>query len=298
MGSVLHGNVFAQEIQEQVKSELQKIKMSSRIDPKMAVITVGLDDALKMTEFKLHSRLAKQLGINVEELLLSSGTTEKDLIDVIQRCNIDPSIHGILVLLPLPNYLNQHTVLSSIVSSKEMEGLNEKKDRKSLFKGKQISVIAALIKVMESVQFDMFNQKCVFLSDDSTLKYNAVIQKLLEKAVSLQIPVTAVSMESENVREITKQADLLAVSLQTPEVVDEKYIKNGAIVIDFNPIMMGLKYSEKQQAMIPVMKGSLNVDSVLAKAKYVMPAMGGIGPVALSSLMRNFLHNYRTAVKE
>ena len=297
MGSILQGKVLAQEIQEYIKSEIHQIQKKSKIDPCMAVIAVDADDALKMTEFRLHVSLAQKLGISVREMVLPLSTSEKELINVIQTCNCDPSIHGILVLFPLPEHLNQDVILASIASSKEMEGLNEDKDQKSLFKGKQISVIAALIRVMESVQFDVFNHKCVFLSDDSALKYNAVIRRLLEKAPSLRISVTTVSFESENVHEITRQADLLAVSLQTPEVIDEKYIKNGAIVIDFNPIMTGERFCEKRQAMVPIIKGSLKIDSVLTKAKYVMPGLGGIGPVALSNLMHNFLYIYRLVVQ-
>jgi len=289
MGTLFYGKTIAQEIQEFVKSEIDKIKASSRIEPIMAMIKLDKEDSLKMAEVRLHTNVANQLGIQIREFVLDPQTPEETLIELIQRCNEDAAVHGILVLLPLPDHIDQDAVLSAISKEKELEGLNE-------LGGKESNVLAALMRVLQEINFDLFKNKCVFLSDESTLKYNAVIKKVLKKTLSLNIDVTAVTKEAVNVHAATRKADLLAVSLQTPEIIDKEYIKKDAVVIDFNPILMGEKYCEKRGAMIPIIKSSLNVDSLLIQAKYVLPATGGIGPVTLASLMRNFLHNYKRAV--
>lgn len=289
MGTLFYGKTIAQEIYEFVKSEIDKTKAKSGIEPVMAMIKLDKEDSLKMAEVRLHTNLASQLGIRTREFVLDPQTPEKTLIELIQRCNKDPAIHGILVLLPLPDHLDQYAVLSAIAKEKELEGLNEGG-------GKESNVLRALMRVLKEIDFDLFKNKCVFLSDESTLKLNAVIKGVLKKTLSLNIDVTAITKETANVHAITRKADLLAVSLQTPEIIDKEYIKKDAVVIDFNPILIGEKYCEKKNAMIPIIKSSLNVDSLLTEAKYVLPATGGIGPVTLASLMQNFLQNYKRAV--
>lgn len=289
MGTLFYGKAIAQEIQEFVKSEIDTVKARSHIEPVMAMIKLDKEDSLKMAEVRLHTTIANQLGIQVREFVLNPLTPEETLIELIQKCNEDNAIHGILVLLPLPDHIDQDAVLSAISKEKELEGLNG-------YEGKESNVLAALMSVLRVINFDLFKNQCVFLSDESTLKYNAVIKKVLQKALSLNIAVTPATKEAINVQAVTRNADLLAVSLQTPEIIDNKYIKKDAIVIDFNPILMGEKYCEKRDAIVPIIKSSLNVDSLLTKAKYVLPATGGIGPVSLASLMRNFLHNYKRAV--
>lgn len=296
MGSLFYGKPIAQEIQDFVKDEISKIRRVSKIEPVMAMIKLDREDSLKMAEFRLHSTLGNQLGIAIREIVLDPATPEDQLIRVIRDCNANPSIHSLLVLLPLPDHIDQEKVLAAISPEKELEGLNENKNRSNFFEGKQSNVLAALLKVMNAMQVDIFHSKCVFIADDSTLKYNAVIKRVLERARSLQIPLTAVTKETDHVEKITQEADLLAVSLQTPEIIDKNHIKDSAIVIDFNPILIGEKYCEKRGAMVPLIKSSLNVDSLLTKAKYVLPATGGIGPITLANLMRNFLYNYKMAV--
>jgi methylenetetrahydrofolate dehydrogenase (NADP+)/methenyltetrahydrofolate cyclohydrolase len=288
MGILFYGKTIAQEIHESIKSEIANIKERVGIEPTMAMIKLDKEDSLKMAEVRLHTNIANQLGIRVKEFVLDPQTPEAALIELIQQCNADPTIHGILVLLPLPDHIDQDAVLLAISKEKELEGLTG-------LEGKESNVLSALMRILKEIDFNIFKNNCVFLSDESTLKYNAVIKKVLEKAISLKIAVTPVTKEAANVHAVTRKADLLAVSLQTPEIIDKEYIKDDAVVIDFNPILMGEKFCEKRGVMVPIIKSSLNVDSLLARAKYVLPATGGIGPVTLASLMRNFLYNYKRA---
>ncbi len=298
MGSLFYGKLIAQEIQDAIKNEISKIFSETQIAPVMTMIKLDREDSLKMAEFRLHSTLGKQLGIYMREIVLDPATKDEELIRVIQECNQDSAVHGILILLPLPDHIDQDKVLAAICPKKELEGLNENKTCSHFFEGKQSNVLAALFKVMNVLQVNIFQSKCVFIADDSTLKYNAVIKRVLERANSLQIPLTLVSKETPHAEKITEKADILAVSLQTAEMIDKNYIKEGAIVIDFNPILVGEKFCEKRGTMVPIMKSSLKIDSLLTKAKYVLPATGGIGPITLANLMRNFLVNYKRHLNE
>lgn len=297
MGTLFYGKMIAQEIQDSVKKEISQIRTRSGVEPAMAMIKLDHEDSLKMAEFRLHTTLANQLGITVKEIVLDPTTHQDVLIQVIMECNLDPNIHSILVLLPLPDHIDQEKVLAAIAPEKELEGLLESKNRTNFFEGKQSNVLAALLKVMQALEVNIFQSECIFIADDSTLKFNAVIKRVLERAQALNVSLTTVSKETKGVEKITSKADLLAVSLQTPEIIDQHYIKKGAVVVDFNPILIGEIYCDKRRTMVPLIKSSLHIDSLLPKAKYVLPATGGIGPVSLANLMRNFLFNYKRAVQ-
>jgi len=294
MGTLFNSKLIASEIQDSVGDEIWKIRQLFKIEPVIAMIILDHEDSLKMAELGIYSALGNQLGITIREIILDPSIVEDQLIRVIYKCNANPSIHGILVLSPLPKHIDQEKVLSTISPNKEIEGFNENKNQ-SDFEGKQNSVWAALLKVTSAIQLDIFNSQCVFILDNFTL-CNATMKKILEKTRFFQIPPTIVTKETDHVKEITQKADLLAVSLQTPGIIDKNYIKDDATVIDFNHIIIGEKYCEKKCAVIPLTKSSLNVDSLLTKAKYVLPAADGIEPVSLAHLMRNFLYNYKTAV--
>ena len=291
MGILLQGKSIAQEIHKLTSQDINQIKEQYGVEPSIAIVAVGKDDPLKNSEVKLHSELAMQLGINVKEELLDELTEESQLINVIQKLNIDNSIQGIMVLLPLPEHIDSDKVLSSIAYSKELEGLNEQKDIKTLYLGKQISVISAILTMLKNINIDLFNSKNVLLIEDSILNTNAVIKRLIKLASYLKIPLEIAETGNSNCKKITNQADLLFVSVETPELVNAFHIKEGSVVIDFNPILVGKKYSEEKKKIVPILKSGLNVDSLLNKAAYVAPSLGGIGPIALAILMRNFVHN-------
>lgn len=293
MGKLLMGDSIAQKLNELTHNEVNEIKLKTRIEPGMAIITTEDGGLLKKSEFILHADFATHLGVNVRKFMLPKNAKENQILDIIQQCNRDKNIHAILPLLPLPDHIDQAKVISTIVEEKEIEGLREKKDISNLFEGKHISVLSSLLIMMKSIDYDIFAKKNVFLVEDDTLRKNAVVIRLLELISNLKIYIEAVTSKDENFEEITSKADLLMVSMRTPEFIDEKYIKKDAVVIDFTPVTVGEKFSEKRGRIIPILKSSLKVESVLHKAKYVAPHLGGIGPITLAVLMRNFVYSYK-----
>ena len=291
MGKLLQGKSIAQEIHTLTSQEIREIKEKFCVEPTIAIIAVSTEDPLKNAEINLHSELATQLGINVKAVMLDEATEETQVINIIQQFNNDNSIQGILVLLPLPDHIDPEKILSSVSNSKELEGLNEIKNMDSLYLGKQICVISSIFTILKDIQIDIFKCNTVLLIEDYILESNIVIKKLINLASTLNIPLKMVTTTNKNVKEITTKADLLFVSIETPEFVDEHYVKEGSVIIDFNPILVGEKYSHEKKKIVPILKSGLNIDPLLKKAKYVSPSLGGVGPITLAILMRNFVHN-------
>lgn len=297
MGNLLYGRDIAQKIHNEITAEIKSIYDVTKIEPTIAIITVGKGNALKMAEIKLHSDLAMKLGIKPHEIILEQTASEDQLVDVITNCNTDSLIHGILLLLPLPEHINQTRVLSMISMSKELEGLNEVKNKKNIFDGKQICVISAMLMLLNSVNLDIFNTKNVFIVEDNILEENSVVQKIVELSKELCIPINMLVTSDKNAHSISREADLLAISVETPNFVDEKYVKDRAVIVDFNPIQIGEEYSKEKGKIVPVLTSGVNIESVIHKVKYIVPSIGGIGPISLANLMKNFLFNYKNIVK-
>lgn len=262
----------------------------------MAIITADAANSLKMSELILHAALARQLGIAVKEFCLDKSIYSNELIQVIQDCNADNNIYGILVLLPLPEHIDQKNALSFITPGKELEGLNENKTLATLFNNKQISTISSLFTLLRSVDYDLLTGRNMLVMDDEILATNAVVIKLLELIAELGISIEVIKSSDKDLQFKTLQADLLLVSLTTPDYLDDTFIKPNCIMIDFNPIVAGETFSEEKGRIVPILKSSINIESALTKAKYVAPSLGGIGPVAVATLMRNFVYNCKLAL--
>lgn len=295
-GNILLGRNISARLNELTKADISALKENAGIQPTLAIITSGESNALKMSEMSLHENFAKQLGINVVNLILDDSIEEQQFIDVINQYNNNPLIHSILVLLPLPDQLNQQRILATIAEDKEIEGLNIVKNKDDLFEGKQISTISSLFLMLESINYNLYAGKNILLIEDWIFESNPVVRRLLELATSLNIEFEVVKASTPNIQALASQADLLILSLETPELIDKNYVKADSVIIDFNPIHVGDVYSEEKGRVVPILKTCLNVESALTKAKHVAPSLGGIGPIALANLMRNFVYNCQLAI--
>lgn len=294
---MLLGREIAERINNDVKEEIAEIKASCGITPTLAVITADPGDAVKRSEVILHEDIARKLGIDVTTTVLPKDAIERDLIRAIEDKNNDPSVHGVLVLLPLPPHIDQERVFLSIAPEKELEGLLEREvgddetyDAES--PPKQSSTITAVRLLLDSIDYDVQRSRNVFVTEDD-IRDNPLVAKLLQMTSRVNVPVAVATTRDPNVRSVTRNADLVLVSLNSPEVVDATYLKKGAVVIDFNPVMVGEKYSEEKRRVVPLLKNGVNVEAALARAKYVAPAVGGVGPIAVATMMRNLTINYR-----
>jgi methylenetetrahydrofolate dehydrogenase (NADP+) / methenyltetrahydrofolate cyclohydrolase len=298
MGNLLLGRSIADKINQLTRNDIAALKKNNHIQPLLVIISTGESNPRLIYEVILHEKLALDLGINVKKIILDASIEENKLLEIIEQCNKDNQVHGILVLLPLSDHINQNRILSSVDQAKELEGLNETKRIDTIFEGKHICIISSMFTLLESVGYDLLSGKNILLIDDNILESNLVVIKLLKLAASLNIIIETVKSSEKNIHEITTQADLLLFSLIEPETIDKKYFNENAIAIDFNPITVGETYSEEKGRVVPLLKTCLNVESVLAKAKHVAPSLGGIGPIVLAYLMRNVVFNCHLTITQ
>ncbi len=298
MSQVLSGRKIADDINQEVAERVAALRGEHSIAPRLALLTVGQGDSLKQSEFILHESAARNIGIDVRSIVLPDDATEDELIAAVRNENQDPDTHGILVLLPLPEHIDQEIVFGEIAPNKELEGALDVDDDDEPFdfedidtvNGKQGTTITAVRTLLESIDYDIPRSRNVFVTEDH-IRDNPLVGRLLRMSEKVNVSVAITSTAEPNVREITRSADLVLVSVSSPEIIDDTYLKKGAVVIDFLPVMVGEKYSKKKGRMVPILKGGVNVEAALRKASHVAPALGSIGPIMIAMMMKNLVLN-------
>lgn len=307
MGKILLGHAIAEELRAAIGRDIAALRSEYDAPPKLALLTADSGDAIKQSELLVHEAVARDLGIEVRTTVLEADARDQDLIRAIYAENDDPGVHGVLVMLPFPPHMDQDAVFAAIAPEKELEGLvvsadGEEEgettspfdfdDVQAIMSKKRSSTIRAVRLLLDSIDFDVQRSRNVFITEDE-IRDNPIVARLLQISSSVNVSVAVATTADPNIRAVTRNADLVMVSVSSPEVVDDTYLKKGAVVIDFNPIMVGQKYSEKKRRIVPILKSGVNVEAALGKAAYVAPGVGGLGPVTVASMMLNFLLNYR-----
>jgi len=305
MNQLLYGREIAAGINEETHGAVRAIQSEFGITPKLALLTADEGDTLKRAEFLLHEVAARNLGIEVETKILSKESTDDDLLLLVHMANNDPTVHGILILLPLPPHFDQDRIFQAITPAKELEGQLENDDEFEAFdfanidtlNSKQSTILTAVRTLLESIDYDLPCSRNVFVTEDE-IRDNPFVARLVRTTERVSVPIAIVTTSDPNARSVVRNADLVVVSVSSPEIIDDTYLKKGAVVIDFLPVMVGEKYSNQKQRMVPILKGGVNVAAALRKASHIAPAVGSIGPIIVAMMLHNLVINCRAIVSQ
>lgn len=300
MGTLVLGKAIAERIRAGIKSDVEGLYAKHGRHPGLAIITADPGTVAKQSEVLVHESTALALGIQVRKQILPAEASQEELIAAIHAANQDPAIDGVLVLLPLPEHIDQSAVFAEIDPGKELEGLLDGDDdgaegdqaQGDAAPAKPSSTITALQRLLDEIGFDAWRSRIVFLTEDR-IRDNPIVARLLVMASRAGVQVAVASTQDPQAKSITRNADLVVISVSTAELVDDSYLKRGAVVVDFLPIQVGEKYSEAKGRLVPVLKTGVNVEAALRKASHVTPSVGGLGPIAIASMMENLLVNCR-----
>jgi methylenetetrahydrofolate dehydrogenase (NADP+)/methenyltetrahydrofolate cyclohydrolase len=265
MGELLTGRPLADQIYEETRAQIGELRDRYHRQPKMVIITAGTKDLTKHGELLLHAKVARSLGIEVDTKAFDDTATDDNVIQAIASANADRGVHGILVLLPLPEQIHQLKAILAIAPEKELEGLREPPEGQQPTQGKKPSTIAAVLTLLKQTSFNIISGRGALVIDDEIVDNNAVVLRLLELITKTKLPLEIVRTSDPDACKTASKADVVLVSVTRPECVGADFLRKDAVVIDFNPIMVGQMYSEKQQRMMPIMKNGVKLDEGLAR---------------------------------
>ena len=273
MAHIIDGKELAKKVRLELKDEVEKLKKDDNIHPKLAVIMVGSDPASQIY-VRNKSKACDEIGIEFEEFLLDENTTQKELLDLIDRLNENEKVNGILLQSPIPKNLDINEAFRRISPEKDVDGFNPVNVGKLTLgqKGFISCTPFGVIKMLEEYNIDIEGKNAVVLG-----RSNIVGKPMSQCLLNKNATVTICHSKTKNINDITKNADIIVAAIGKKEFVKGDMVKEGAVVID-----VGINRGEDGK-----LKGDVDFDEVSKKASYITPVPGGVGPMTIAMLMTN-----------
>lgn len=274
MAEILDGRMVAKKIRQGLKSEVEDLKANG-INPKLAVIMVGEDPSSKIY-VKNKSIACNEVGIEYEEFLLSETTTMEELLDLIDKLNKDATIHGILLQSPIPKGLDINEAFRAIDPKKDVDGFNPFNVGK-LCLGQDTFVSCTpfgIIKLLGEYNIEIEGNNAVVVG-----RSNIVGKPMMQCLLNKNATVTVCHSKTKDLKEVTKEADILVVAIGRANFIKKDMVKENAVVID-----VGINRGENGKLC-----GDVDFEEVSKVASYITPVPGGVGPMTIAMLMNNIV---------
>ena len=272
MAQIIDGREVAKKTRENLKKEVEELKINN-IKPKLAVIMVG-DNVASKVYVKNKSKACNEVGVEYEEYLLDTNTSQKDLIELINKLNQDRAVNGILLQSPLPPHFDINEAFQTIDYRKDVDGFHPMNVGK-LVLGQDTFVSCTpygIMRLFEEYDIDLCGKNVVILG-----RSNIVGKPLVQCCLNKNATVTVCHSKTTNVTEVVQNADVLISAIGKPCFVTENMVKDGAVVID-----VGINRLDTGKIV-----GDVDFENVSKKASYITPVPGGVGPMTIAMLLNN-----------
>ncbi len=275
MAEIIDGKLVAATLRAKIKGEVEEFIKRSGVTPGLAVILVG-DNAASKVYVRNKHKACLDAGIASIQIELPVTTTENELLAKIAELNEDPAVHGILVQLPLPAHINEDRVISAISPDKDVDAFHPINVGK-IMTGKYDFLPctpAGIMSLLDYYNVKIEGKNCVVIGR-SNIVGKPMALLLLERNGT----VTVTHSRTKNLEQIAAAADILVVAIGKPEFVTAKMVKDGAVVID-----VGINRLDDGRLV-----GDVDYTAVATKASLITPVPGGVGPMTITTLLRNTL---------
>ena len=284
MTKIIDGKMIAQNLRDNLKVEIEKIKKIHNKVPGLAVVQVG-NVAASSVYVKAKTKSALEVGIEVFDHHLDENVSQIELLELVDKLNKHENVNGILVQLPLPKHINEQLVLDSIHPNKDADGfhplnvgklsISETNDENLLIPCTPYGCLLML----KSLNIELKGKNAVVIGR-SNIVGKPMAQLLLKESCT----VTIAHSKTINLPDLCSNADILIAAVGRPEIVKGSWIKNNAIVIDvgINRIQNEINGEIKNKLV-----GDVDFLEAEKKASAITPVPGGVGPMTIACLLRN-----------
>ena len=278
---VMDGKVISKEIREKIRKEVEVLK-SRGVVPGLAAVLVGENPA-SVIYVRNKRKACEESGIYSEGHYLPQSVSQGGLLDLVERLNKDPKIHGILVQLPLPKHLSVDLILNSVSPFKDVDGLHPYNIGK-LMMGDPVFVPCTPAGVMGMLDYHAIpvEGKTAVVLGRSNLVGKPVAMLLMHRNAT----VTVCHSRTQNLPEISRKADILVAAMGKPRFVTVEMIKEGAAVID-----VGINRLADGSLV-----GDVDYEAAVKRAGWITPVPGGVGPMTIAMLLQNTLLSAKRAM--
>jgi len=270
---IIDGKKIANEIIEKLKPRVQRLKKKT-INPTIAIILVGSrpDSKLYVTN---KQKASESIGINSVLYEFSENMKEEKLISLIKKLNEDKNIHGIIVELPLPKFMNEKKILKTISPEKDVDGLNPVNMGNLLIGNENIAPCTpkGIIRMLEKIKINVEKKNVVIINNS-----NVVGKPLAMMLTNRFATVTICHVKTRYLSQFTKKAEILITATGVPKLIKKDMVKEGVVIID-----AGISFQQDKVV------GDVDFDNVKELASYITPVPGGVGPMTVAMVLENTL---------
>ena len=269
---ILDGKAVSLKVKENVKVRADELKKFG-VEPTLAVVLVGEDKA-SQTYVRAKEKACNEYGIKSVAHRLSENTTQNELLALINVLNLDDSIHGILVQLPLPKHIDTNVVLAAIDPQKDVDGFH------AVNVGKLVSGLDGFVPCTPLGVMEILKEYGIEVAGLNAVvigRSNIVGKPMANLLLNASATVTVTHSKTKNLKEICKNADLIVAAIGKPFFLKADMVKDGAVVVD-----VGLNRLDDGRLV-----GDVDFDEVAPKCSYITPVPGGVGPMTIAMLLNN-----------
>ena len=277
MTGIINGKAFAAELRGRVATAVSHLESSHGLIPGLAVVLVGEDPASEVY-VRNKGKQTVEVGMASFKHRLSDQTTERELLVLIDQLNSDPTVHGILVQLPLPAQINTHAVINAIDPDKDVDGFH------LINVGRLTTGESGLVPctplgcmmLLRAYAGDLSGQNAVIVG-----RSNIVGKPMAALLLAAHCTVTVAHSRTKDLTDVCRQADILIAAVGRAEMIQGDWIKPGATVIDVGINRIDGENGKKR------LVGDVEFASARAVAGAITPVPGGVGPMTIACLLRN-----------
>ncbi|MEO0510617.1 MAG: bifunctional methylenetetrahydrofolate dehydrogenase/methenyltetrahydrofolate cyclohydrolase FolD [Verrucomicrobiota bacterium] len=284
---LIDGNAIAESIIEELTTEVAQLPGNK---PVVAFIRVG-DDPASISYVRKKQKTAERIGIESRLHLLPEEVSKDELFAQIDTLNADPDVNGILVQAPLPNHIDETATFNRVDPAKDVDGFNTLSIGKLCQEdpsGFVACTPAGIVELIQRSGIETDGKHVVVLGRSQIVGKPAALL-MMRKGIPGNATVTVCHSRTQNLAEITQQADVLIAAIGRPNFVTADMVKDGVAVIDVG--INRVEDASKKRGYRLV--GDVEFDAVASKASHITPVPGGVGPMTVAMLMSNTVRAYK-----
>lgn len=284
MATIISGKELSQELKDAMKDEVVELAKKYGRTPHLVVVLVG-NNPSSISYVTGKEKACQYVGIKNSTIVLDEATSEEALINLIEELNIDESVDGILIQLPLPKHISEEKVIETISIEKDVDGFHPLNVANLWLKKEAVVPCTpkGIIKLLEKANVTIAGKNAVVIGRSNIV--GLPIYKLL---LDRDATVTVVHSKTVDISNVTNKADILIVAAGKPRMVTKEMVKPGAVVID-----VGVNRDDNGKLC-----GDVDFDAVEPIAGVITKVPGGVGPMTITCLMENTIECFKRKMQK
>ncbi|MHA1269958.1 MAG: bifunctional methylenetetrahydrofolate dehydrogenase/methenyltetrahydrofolate cyclohydrolase FolD [Candidatus Helarchaeota archaeon] len=279
---ILDGSTLAEKIRHKLKQEISSLVNETGQIPGLATILVGNNPASEIY-IRIKHKACKEVGIQSTTIKLPDDISEEHLISEIMKLNDEPTIHGILLQLPLPNHLNANKLMDIIIPEKDVDGFHPFNSGKLLI-GSDTFIPCTpkgILTILDRYEISLASKNTVIINHS-----NIVGKPLALLLLNRNATVSICHEFTRDLKFYTKNADIIIIGIGNAKFLKKEMIKDGVVIID-----VGINRIDGK------LFGDVDFDDVKNKVFAITPVPGGVGPMTVVSLLENTIKAFKNSIE-